>query len=102
MKLPSIFVPALTASALESEKQIILSAGCDDFVRKPFQDSIIFDKLHQYLGVRYIYEQEASPAVLASDSLQAATRQQLSQQPAERLQQLQSASSLADAERVSQ
>ena len=93
---------ALTASALESEKQIILSAGCDDFVRKPFQDSIIFDKLHQYLGVRYIYEQEASPAVLASDSLQAATRQQLSQQPAEWLQQLHSASSLADAEWVSQ
>ncbi|MEL6131148.1 MAG: ATP-binding protein, partial [Cyanobacteria bacterium J06628_4] len=93
---------ALTASALESDKQIILSTGCDDFVRKPFQDSTIFDKLHQYLGVNYIYEQETSPAISAADSLQAATPEQLSQQPTEWLQQLHSASSLADAEWVSQ
>jgi signal transduction histidine kinase/CheY-like chemotaxis protein len=47
---------ALTASTLEEEKAIVLSAGCDDFVRKPFQEEVIFEKMAQYLGVRYIYE----------------------------------------------
>jgi CheY-like chemotaxis protein/anti-sigma regulatory factor (Ser/Thr protein kinase) len=47
---------ALTASALENEKSVILSAGCDDFVRKPFRESLIFEKIAQYLGVEYSYE----------------------------------------------
>jgi signal transduction histidine kinase/DNA-binding response OmpR family regulator len=47
---------ALTASTLEEEKAIVLSAGCDDFVRKPFREEVIFEKMAQYLGVRYVYE----------------------------------------------
>ncbi|HEY9781428.1 MAG TPA: ATP-binding protein [Leptolyngbyaceae cyanobacterium] len=47
---------ALTASTCESERAIVLSAGCDDFVRKPFQEDVLFEKMAQYLGVRYIYE----------------------------------------------
>ena len=47
---------ALTASTFESERAIVLSAGCDDFVRKPFQEDVLFEKMAQYLGVRYIYE----------------------------------------------
>ncbi|WP_204103226.1 MULTISPECIES: PAS domain S-box protein [Spirulina sp. CCY15215] len=48
---------ALTASAFEEQRAIVLSAGCDDFVRKPFQEHIIFEKMEQYLGVEYIYEE---------------------------------------------
>jgi len=47
---------ALTASTLEEEQPVILSAGCDDFVRKPFREQVIFDKMARHLGVRYIYE----------------------------------------------
>lgn len=50
-------VIALTASVLEEEKAIVLSSGCDDFVRKPFSEQIIFDTLAKHLGVKYIYEQ---------------------------------------------
>jgi CheY-like chemotaxis protein len=46
---------ALTASALEEERSIILSSGCDDFVRKPFQTSDIFAMLQKHIGVRYVY-----------------------------------------------
>jgi signal transduction histidine kinase/CBS domain-containing protein/CheY-like chemotaxis protein len=46
---------ALTASMLENEKSIILSTGCDDFVRKPFRETDIFETLNKHLGVRYIY-----------------------------------------------
>jgi signal transduction histidine kinase/CheY-like chemotaxis protein len=52
-------VIALTASVLEEEKAIVLSAGCDDFVRKPFKESMIFDILSEHLGVKYIYEEIA-------------------------------------------
>jgi signal transduction histidine kinase/FixJ family two-component response regulator len=48
---------ALTASTLEEEKAVVLSAGCDDFVRKPFREEIIFDKMAQYIGVSYLYEE---------------------------------------------
>ena len=53
-------VIALTASVLEEEKAIVLSAGCDDFVRKPFSEQTIFDMLAKHLGVKYIYEEIAS------------------------------------------
>ena len=49
-------VIALTASVLEEEKAIVLSAGCDDFIRKPFQEQVIFDTLTKHLGVQYLYE----------------------------------------------
>ncbi|NES19694.1 MAG: response regulator [Symploca sp. SIO3E6] len=49
-------VIALTASVLEEEKSIVLSAGCDDFVGKPFRGSVIFDILTKHLGVQYICE----------------------------------------------
>jgi two-component system sensor histidine kinase/response regulator len=48
---------ALTASAFESERQIVLSAGCDDFVGKPFREEVLLDKVNQYLGVAYVYEE---------------------------------------------
>ena len=47
---------ALTASVLEEERAVVLSAGCDDFLRKPFREAEIFDAMHKHLGVRYVYE----------------------------------------------
>ncbi|BAZ00933.1 serine/threonine protein kinase and signal transduction histidine kinase with GAF and PAS/PAC sensor [Tolypothrix tenuis PCC 7101] len=49
---------ALTASAWEEEKTVILSAGCDDFVRKPFYTETIFEMMAKHLGVRYIYQEK--------------------------------------------
>ncbi len=48
---------ALTASTFEERKGEIIAAGCDDFVRKPFQEQILFDKMAAYLGVRYICQE---------------------------------------------
>lgn len=47
---------ALTASVLEEKQAIVLSAGCDDFIRKPFRDADIFEAMHKHIGVRYIYD----------------------------------------------
>lgn len=48
---------ALTASAFEEDRQKVLEFGCDDFVRKPFKENEIFEKLHEHLGVQYIYKE---------------------------------------------
>ena len=48
---------ALTASAFEEERVQILSAGCDDFMRKPFKEEELLAKISQYLNVDYLYEQ---------------------------------------------
>jgi signal transduction histidine kinase/CheY-like chemotaxis protein len=53
---------ALTASTLEEEQAVVLSAGCDDFVRKPFAENDIFATMHRHIGVRYVYETPANDA----------------------------------------
>ncbi|MBP0017304.1 MAG: response regulator [Cyanobacteria bacterium SBLK] len=50
-------VIALTASILEEEKAVVLSAGCDKFMRKPFREEDIFKTMEEYLGVRFLYEE---------------------------------------------
>jgi signal transduction histidine kinase/ligand-binding sensor domain-containing protein/DNA-binding NarL/FixJ family response regulator len=47
---------ALTASALEEDKQVILSEGCDDYMRKPFVENDLLEAAARHLGIRYIYE----------------------------------------------
>lgn len=50
---------ALTASAFEEQRASILAAGCDDLVSKPFREQVIFDKLTEHIGVRFIYAEES-------------------------------------------
>ncbi|WP_055074508.1 cache domain-containing protein [Pseudanabaena sp. 'Roaring Creek'] len=92
---------ALTASALEEEKAIILSAGCDDFVRKPFRETLIFEKLTEYLGVTYLYKHESTPHIkgkknLDLETLKANFTANLSQMPDHWIAQLNQAAMLAD------
>ncbi|MGL5880766.1 MAG: PAS domain S-box protein, partial [Xenococcaceae cyanobacterium] len=46
---------ALTGSAFEEDRQTALSAGCDDFIRKPFRSDNLFEIMSQQLGIRYRY-----------------------------------------------
>jgi two-component system sensor histidine kinase/response regulator len=48
---------ALTASAFEEERKSILAAGCDDFMPKPFEAKILFAKMEEFLGIRYVYDE---------------------------------------------
>jgi signal transduction histidine kinase/CheY-like chemotaxis protein len=49
-------IAALTASAFISEREEVLAVGVDDFIRKPYQQSEIFDCMARHLGLRPIYE----------------------------------------------
>jgi PAS domain S-box-containing protein len=57
---PPPVIIALTASAFEEERNRVLAAGCDDFVRKPFQINKIFQKIAQYLPVNYLYKADSA------------------------------------------
>lgn len=46
---------ALTASSFEEEREKILQAGCDDFLRKPFQEGPLLEMMGMHLGLRLVY-----------------------------------------------
>ncbi|NET89658.1 MAG: response regulator [Kamptonema sp. SIO1D9] len=80
-------IVALTASAFAEERSLVLSVGCDDFVRKPFRQEVLWAKMAEHLGLRYMYEEEAltdlsqqSPkAELTSESLLVMPREWIEQ-----------------------
>lgn len=61
-------IVALTASGMEEERAVILSEGCDDYIRKPFYEEELFAALAEHLGVQFIYStlDDAAPAVGAA------------------------------------
>ena len=56
MKGQATAIIALTASVFEEEKAVVLSTGCDSFIRKPFREAEIFDAMEKQIGVQFIYE----------------------------------------------
>lgn len=50
------FIISLSANTLEDKQVKILAAGYDDLLIKPFTEQQIFQKMADYLGVRYIYK----------------------------------------------
>ncbi len=58
-----VIIIAVTASAFNEYLTKALSAGCDDYIGKPFREAEIYDKIKKYLELDYIYEkQEVKPA----------------------------------------
>jgi CheY-like chemotaxis protein len=55
-------VIAVTASALDENRQDLLSIGADDFISKPFREMELFQKIHAHVGVEYVYAEDSAPA----------------------------------------
>ena len=96
---------ALTASAFEEQRNLILSAGCNDFIRKPFRDAVIFEKMAQHLGVRYIYESletlhQQNPEGTTADSCFILHASSFQDMPTEWVEALYQAAIEADAELI--
>ena len=89
---------AVTASAFEEERALVLSAGCDDFLRKPFREADIFEVMHKHIGVRYIYDEPTAPSAktLSNKDIQdALTPEVIAAVPTELLANLEQAASFA-------
>lgn len=56
MKGQATVIIAVTASALEEDRELILSEGCDGYIRKPFRDVEIFEEFEKQLGLKFVYE----------------------------------------------
>jgi CheY-like chemotaxis protein len=50
-------IVAVSAAALEHEREAYLQAGCDDFIAKPFQLERICTSMEELLGVRFLRKQ---------------------------------------------
>lgn len=65
-------IVAVTASAFIEQREEMLAAGLDDFVRKPYRPAEIFDCMTRHLGVRFIHKQDAhveTDAALSASAL---------------------------------
>jgi CheY-like chemotaxis protein len=65
---------AVTASAMDENRQALMEIGADDFISKPFRDVELFQKIHVHVGVAYDYAEqpvaaELIPAELTPESL---------------------------------
>jgi CheY-like chemotaxis protein len=59
-------IVAVTASAFIEQREEMLAAGMDDFVRKPYRTHEIYECLERHLGLRWVYA--AMPAAEAPAS----------------------------------
>ncbi|MEN9869904.1 MAG: hypothetical protein RLZZ171_887, partial [Cyanobacteriota bacterium] len=102
LKGQATIIIALTASTLEEEKAIVLSAGCDDFVRKPFREAIIFEKMAQYIGVSYLYEELITAKSTECEEIEKLTAEALAIMSDEWLQALSEAAELINNQLIAQ
>ncbi|MDH2916945.1 MAG: response regulator, partial [Gallionella sp.] len=66
-------IVAVTASAFTEQRDEMLAAGMDEFVRKPYRFNEIYECLTKHLGVQYTYvdtqAEEVSAVVLTAEML---------------------------------
>ncbi len=93
---------ALTASAYEEERNSVMEAGCDHFMRKPVNTDEVFEVMAHYLGIGYRYVQvnEDEPGLESPTAVNFDT--QMSALPAALRQQLVRSASSLDAEQTRQ
>jgi signal transduction histidine kinase/CheY-like chemotaxis protein len=93
-------IVALTASTHEEEQSIVLSAGCDDFMRKPFKEATLFAVMQKHLGVDYLYDAGAASQELSISDRLLDTEALLAIMPPTWIQALHQAAIDADAEQI--
>jgi CheY-like chemotaxis protein len=53
---------AVTASAMDENRQELMEIGADDFISKPFREGELFQKIHAQVGVEYVYAEHPTAA----------------------------------------
>jgi PAS domain S-box-containing protein len=95
-KSPKII--AVTASAMDENRQELMAIGADDFISKPFREAELFQKIQAHLGVKYVYAEHAS--IAAHDEFAEVTPQSLADIPADLIDLMREAVVAADLDQL--
>jgi PAS domain S-box-containing protein len=89
---------AVTASAMDENRQELMKIGADDFLSKPFRDVDLFQKIHAHLGMKYIYAED--PTAATREETAALTHESLANWPQDLIQSMRDAVMTADLDQV--
>ncbi len=60
---------AVTASAMDDNRQELMEIGADDFIGKPFREAELFQKIQTHTGVAYQYAEDPTEAPMETANL---------------------------------
>jgi len=95
-KKPKII--AVTASAMDENRQDLIKIGADDFISKPFRELELFQKIHAHTGVEYEYAEDSAAAV--ADEASELTAESLADWPQNLIQPMRDAVITADLDQL--
>jgi PAS domain S-box-containing protein len=85
---------AVTASAMDENRQDLMRIGADDFISKPFRETELFQKIHTHVGVEYVYAEQ--PSVVSPEDGVELTRESLAGLPRDLIEPMREAVITAD------
>jgi PAS domain S-box-containing protein len=89
---------AVTASAMDENRQELLEIGADDFISKPFREAELFEKIQAHTSVKYVYAE--NPTAGAEEEAAELTSKSLAGWPAEVIDPMREAVITADLDQL--
>ena len=62
----AVKIIAVSASSFKEDQKKAIQVGADDFVSKPFREETLFERIHAWLGAKFIYADGMGASVPAS------------------------------------
>ena len=89
---------AVTASAMDDNRQELMGIGADDFIGKPFREAELFQKIHAHVGVEYLYAED--PTATAQEEAAELTPESLAAWPQDLIDPMREAVITADLDQL--
>jgi CheY-like chemotaxis protein len=89
---------AVTASAMDENRQDLMAIGADDFIGKPFREAELFQKIHAHVGVEYDFAEP--PAAVAPEEAAGLSPESLAGWPQALIRPMREAVLTADLDRL--